>query len=347
MLSLVEHRSPTLEGFRTAFRRPQFVLGEIIWRWSFGVAVLAALAYCFWQYLDSLTVTNAERFLLGTSQPALVGRAISQIFRGSAPRLVAAILVLALLLAFAWIIISSLSRRALVGVIADYAHTRVPESAELSTLPSCNASLLGLNALRVSVALAAFIGVYAAWLAAVKIGAQPAASPGTAFSIFMAIVFLVGLAALFLNWFLSFAAVFVVLRGSSTFAAIVDAVEFCMSRLGAVLAPSIWFGLAHVVLFCLATGAAFFALGFGAFLPGIATVTLIAVITLVYFAVVDFLYLGRLAAYIFVLEGFDLLPLAAPPAAPPEPPQTRFVVEDSRVDPDDLILSDVPVPSQS
>ena len=48
--------SPTLEGFRAAFRRPSLTLAEVAWRWTVGgVAGALFLFYCF-EFLDSVTV---------------------------------------------------------------------------------------------------------------------------------------------------------------------------------------------------------------------------------------------------------------------------------------------------
>ncbi len=307
--------------------------------------MLAALVFLFGEYLDSLTVTNAEMFLLGTSQPALIARAIQRIFHGSAPRLIASLIVLAIGMAVAWIIISSLSRRAIISAVLDDLRSHADDWRGTYPLRISNFALGGLNALRVALAVAAIIGYVAAALAVAGLGGQ-SGSPAAAFAIFAALVFFVTAAWLLLNWFLSFAAIFVVTQGCGTFRAIVLSGQFCMDRLGRVLAPSAWFGLAHLVLFCLATGAAFFALGFAPFLPPVLTLAMVALVTLIYFAVIDFLYLGRLTAYLYAVEDRDAAPMV--PELPPSPPETppSSVVE-SRMDPDELILSDVPVSSPS
>ena len=42
--------SPTLEGFRAAFRRPSLTFAEIAWRWSFGAAAVALFAFALLEY---------------------------------------------------------------------------------------------------------------------------------------------------------------------------------------------------------------------------------------------------------------------------------------------------------
>jgi len=100
----MKRRSPTLEGFQALFRLPALGLAEIAWRWSFGLAVTALLAFSFREYLSTLPVTAAEMFLLQTRQPALMLQVIARILQGSAPRAVTALMVLALAVTLAWIV---------------------------------------------------------------------------------------------------------------------------------------------------------------------------------------------------------------------------------------------------
>ena len=106
--------SPTIEGFRVALRRPSLSFAEISWRWVLG-ATTAALSsfYCF-EYLDTLPVTKADSALLSTRQPALVGRAITHILRGSLNRAALAALLASLALSLLWILAASMGRLATV-----------------------------------------------------------------------------------------------------------------------------------------------------------------------------------------------------------------------------------------
>src|SRR5713226_5754859 len=124
----MKQRSPTLEGFRAIFRQPSFGLAEIAWRWSFGVAAGLLLTFSFLEYLDTLPVTRGELFLLRTHHPILISQAITHIFRGSAPRVVVAAIVLALALAVAWIVIASLGRAVTVKALLDYFQERGAET---------------------------------------------------------------------------------------------------------------------------------------------------------------------------------------------------------------------------
>src|SRR5579862_1668198 len=106
----MKRRSPTLEGFRALFRLPMLGFAEIAWRWSFGFAVTALFAFSFREYLATLPVTASEMLLLRTGQPVLVFQAIARIVQGSAPRVIASVIVISLALTLAWIVLASLGR---------------------------------------------------------------------------------------------------------------------------------------------------------------------------------------------------------------------------------------------
>jgi hypothetical protein len=136
-----------------------------------------------------------------------------------------------------------------------------------------------------------------------------------------------------LNWLLSLAALFVVADGEDTFGAMRAAVDFCRTRFGPICAVGTWFGLAHLGVFTIATFLAFLALGLIGLLPLAITFMGVLFVTLLYFAVADFLYVGRLAAYVATLE-LPAVPVAeALPSIPPRSP----------IDQSELILSDLQI----
>ncbi len=349
----MKQRSPTLEGFRAIFRRPSFGLAEIAWRWSFGVAAGLLLTFSFLEYLDTLLVTRGELFLLRTHHPILISQAIAHIFRGSAPRVVVAAIVLALALAVAWIVIASLGRAVTVKALLDYFQERGAETRP-NTPPlrfwrgreenRRLRSLAGLNFLRVGVTLAAVVGFRGALLLAGFALPKADPSPGSAVLIFLMLVMFVGLAWSAVNWFLSLAAIFVVGEGRDAFGAVTAAVDLCRCRTGPVFAAATWFGLGHLVAFVLATSVVAFPLAFAGVLPAGVVLGGVLLVTLLYFAVVDFLYMGRLAAYVCVVEGPETPPAHEMAAEPPNGTQHSALSTPpgSRVDPEELILSDIP-----
>src|SRR5215469_16478885 len=96
--------SPTLEGFRVAFRRPSFTLGEIMWRWCFGATGIALFFFAIFEFLNTLPVTNGELLFLRTRHPYFVSHAIAHILRGSLGRAVMSSVVALVMLALLWMI---------------------------------------------------------------------------------------------------------------------------------------------------------------------------------------------------------------------------------------------------
>jgi len=335
-------RSPTLEGFRAIVRRPSFGLAEIAWRWSFGAAAWFLLAGTFAAYLNTLPVTRGDVLLLKSRHPVLVSQALQHIFRGSGFRVVEALIVQGLCLAAGWIVVAALARAAITRELLNYFGEQA--SAAQPTPGDRRGwqlrTVLGLNSLRVGATLAAAVGCLAALRAGSAASPDNDPSPGSAFLVTLCVALLVWLAWSVINWFLSLALVFVVAEGRDAFDALVAAVDLCSRRRGAVFAVGTWFGLAHLVLFVIATTVVAFPLSFAPLLPAAMTLGGVLLVTLLYFALVDLLYAGRLAAYIALLTFPDETPALLPA------PQTFLnLLPNSRVDQEELILGDLPASS--
>lgn len=362
--------SPTLEGFRAAFRRPSLTLAEIAWRWTVGAAATALVAFSLFEYLDTLPVTGGDILLLRTRQPILIGQALGHIFRGSAPRIVMAELLAAVALTCLWIVAAAMGRATTVRGLIDYFSERrkstmggeelvpVADLAAPSPKGSPLGLLLQLNFLRAALALAALLGLVgtlilvhvlsaglsnsagSAGLTSVNSAQSVDPVAGVAFLLFFPLAGLIFLAWSTLNWVLSLAGVFAVLDGDirkDALGALSAAVSFCRERSGAVFAVSTWTGLAHLTLFVVATTVVSVPLTLARIVPPRAVVAAVILGTVAYFAVADWLYMARLAGYVCIAEMPQelLAPIApAPLPAPPAPHTT--------VDRDEPILSDVP-----
>jgi hypothetical protein len=315
-------------------------VAEITWRWSYGAAATALLSLSFLEYLDTLPVSKKDLFLLRSRQPGLISRALSHILAGSGPRAIAASIVLGLTLSLAWIVVSAFGRAATLKSMLSYFWAKEPEK----TFPFHVRALVGLNFLRTGALLSALVGSVGAMVLGGMASSEKDPSPGLAMLIFMAVFMLVWSAWSMVNWLLSLASLLVAARGKDTFGAIAASVGFFREHLGAVLAASTWFGLAHLVALSVASSVVAFPLAFAGVLPGGVVFGGVLLVGLLYFAVADWLYLGRLGAYVWILEGPEIEPvleiIAEPPVTRPSAPIEPI---DERVDPDDLILSDIPV----
>ena len=288
------------------------------------------------EYMDSLAVTRADRLLLRTRQPELAARAIHRIFEGSAFRFTEAGILLVIGLTVAWIVLASLGRTATVrSVIDEFGLTRAAK--ESGTL----LSLFGLNFLRTALTLAALTSAIGAMLIASSFWASTHVSAAEASRLFFLLLFCISMAWLVLNWLLSASAIFVVADGRRALAAIADTVRLCRQRPGPVFSAGALFGTAHVAAFVLASGAGFMVLGaLGSIPAGFVWLTQ-WILIVAYCAVADFLYSGRLAAYVLIIRGEEAAAILGPPRFPALPPSDAR----SAVDQDELILGDVPLPA--
>jgi hypothetical protein len=331
----MNRRSPTLEGFAAMVRQPSFGMAEIAWRWSFGLAASFLLIVSSLEYLDTLPVTARDMFLLRTGQPPLVGKALARIFQGSSPRVVLAGLILIPALALAWMILGSIGRAAtLKGLVQYFRDDATPRDSGTPVR-----SLFGLNFFRVAATFAAALGCLGAILLGGAVSTPKSPAPGSAFLIFLMTAMLVWLAWSTVNWFLSLSSVFVVADGQDTFGALSSAVSLCRSRAGSVFAAGTWFGLAHLTAFFVATSVVAFPLAFLGVLPAAVVFGGVLLVTLLYFAVTDFLYVGRLAAYVAIVE------LPVPVEAPAAPMPTAIPLA-TTIDKGELILCDALLSTQ-
>jgi hypothetical protein len=340
--------SPTFEGFRAALRRPSLTFAEIAWRWTAGAVAWALSLFWFVEYLDTLPVSNADATLLATRQPLLVGKAITHILRGSLSRGVLAVSLTAIALSLLWIVAASMGRTATVRALLDYFRRGAASTAftrDEATKARPFGSLIGLNFLRVAVALASFLALVGAAILAGFASPDQNPQPGLAFILFLPLAVLICMLSWALNWLLSMACIFAVRDGKDGLSALSAAVAFSRERSGPVFAVSTWTGLAHLAAFSVATSAVSLPLAFIPIAPARLILATVILGTLAYFSVVDWLYVARLAGYISIAEMPADWALSVSRSAPP-PTGQRFAPSPAQtaVDRDEPILSDIPTP---
>jgi len=316
------------------FRQPSLGLAEVAWRWSFGFTAVVLLLLGVREYLETLSVTNSELFLLRTRQPTLVSEAIARIFHGSAPRVVLALIVLAAGLALLWVWVASVGRSiTLYRILAIFRDSSAHPGLRLGAMAE-------IHFLRVAISLCAVLAGAAAFLIAARVSTPQDPSPGSVFLIFSMLVLFIGATWSFLNWLLSLSSIFVITEGRNGLSALSRAVSFLRDHSGAVLATGTWFGVSHVALFLTFSSVVAFPLAFAEILPAATVLGGVLLITLLYFAAADFLYVGRLSALVAILEAPPIVDLPALPVS--SEPLARLQEESGRVDQDEVILSDQP-----
>jgi hypothetical protein len=335
--------SPTAEGFRAAFRRPSVTLAEIMWRWTAGATTAALFVFGLFEYLSTLPVTNGELLFLRTRHPYLVGEAIAHILRGSLNRVVISGLFATMMVGLLWIVAASVGRIATVRGLLDYFRRDVAGSVATDDSGASFPALVRLNFLRAAVAVAAVIGFAGASIVAGFASPASNPQPGVAFFLFLPLAVLICWVWWALNWLLSLAGLFAVRDGEDAVGAISAAVVFCRERTGAVFAVSTWTGLAHLVAFVGASVVVSMPLGFAGLVPWRLLVLGMAFVTVVYFAVADWLYMARLAGYVCIAETPEALLRPSPPAPPLLAPVAGPPLQ-TTIDRDEPILSDLSNP---
>jgi len=320
-----------------------------MWRWCFGATGVALFFFALFEFLNTLPVTNGELLFLRTRQPYLVSEAIAHVLRGSLTRAVMSVMVAILLLVLLWMIAASFGRMATVRALLEYFRVKFaqrmaamdfatsPDQADDRRARNPFQSLFDLNFLRVSVALGAVLALVGATVLAGL--ASPAAhlQPGLFLLLWFPMMGLILVLWWALNWFLSLAGLFVVRDAADAMGAISAAVSLCRERTGAVFAVSTWTALAHLAAFVGATTVAALPLSTLGILPGRVILLGVAVLTLAYLALADWLYIARLAGYVCIAQTPEAcLAPPPPPFSPPAPPTME-----TAIDRDELILSDV------
>ncbi|MGA9511370.1 MAG: hypothetical protein WBV55_22300 [Candidatus Sulfotelmatobacter sp.] len=336
-------QSPTIEGFRTVFRQPSLTFAEISWHWTLGAtAAVLACFYCV-EYLDTLPVTSADVTLLSTRQPALVERAIAHILSGSLNRAMLAALLVALSLCLLWIIAASVGRLATVRALLDYFRSDVtyfPANMAGGQKPRPVPALISLYFLRVVLLLAVILALGSAAIVVSFASTSANPRPGLGIILFLPAAGFICMVGWMLNWWLMLAGIFAVRDGEDALASVSAAVTFSREHLGAVFAVSTWTGLAHLVAFSIAMSVVAFPIALAQVVPARLVIAGIALVTLAYFAVADWLYMARLAGYVYIAER-----PAALAATTPLPPATlggNVTQVEPSIDRTESILSDLP-----
>jgi hypothetical protein len=334
------HISPTAEGFRAAWRRPSLTLAEIAWRWTIGAAATTVFLFGLFEYLSTLTVSNAELLLLRSGQPYLVGQALAHIARGTLGRVMLSTMFAALMLSLFWSVAGALGRVATVRGLLGYFRRGVASANDRPARARLH-SLVRLNVLRAAVSGAAILGFAGAFIIAGFVSTAEHPRPGLAFLLFLPLAGLVWIIWGGLNWLLTLAAIFAARDGENAMAALSAAATLCREHTGAVAAVSTWTGLAHLVAFVGATTIVGMPLGFVAIVPWRLVLAVMILITLAYFALADWIFMARLAGYVCIAEMPEALLVS--PALSSESPSAicSSPLLQTTIDHNEPILSDV------
>jgi hypothetical protein len=307
-------------GFRAVVRQPALVLGEIAWRWAFGAAAWTLVIFAFRRIFAHVDITQAELLLARHSDLFLIADACAHILVQVLPQLGHECLVLAPAIAVLWIAAATLGRAITLqslfstALIPSEDAPRLNEAGALEPRDLRFGSLLALNFIRAVFTLATLI----AFLGALFLTglAMPVQNPAAAALVGILVAAMIGFFWAVVSWFLALAPIWIVRDGRPAFSSIADSVDLYRRGQGLYLGIASWFGFLRAAALIVAFVAALLA---SRATPA-TSIALCVVIALLYFAVADFLYIARLAAFVALEESFQPSAVSSQPMAPvPEP----------------------------
>lgn len=318
-MSRASASTPFRDGFAALGHEPALLAAELAWRWCFGFCALTLGVVSIGLYLDSLRVSKADQFLLGTVQPQLLAEALRHIFRGSLSRFLLEQAVLIFGLTLLWSFASTVGRAAtLRRLVAMFSTGDEPESPEWHFRSIFVLQLMRAMWTQIALAVGVALFLYGSVMAA----------DGRAFAAALSISFGVGFAALvgfYLNWYLGIAPLFCIRNGAGARDAVDQALSFSAAHSGRLslmgvgffLLRSIWAGAMWLVLMA--------PLNLAGKIDGRWIGLLMGAVVLVYFAGADLLNLARWGSYVSLTYD-EPRPIAAQ-GLPPQPAPEMLALE--------------------
>ena len=311
-------RSPFQEGFAALREEPLLWLAELTWRWCFVLAAWLLALSAAAVFLDSVKVSELDRFLLSTMQPTLEWSALNHIFHGALLRVVwiklAVVAGLTVLWSFAAAVGRAASLRRLIPLVGG---EDCDEYCGWQFRP-----MLELHLVRALWSWTALTCLAVSFLLGTTMQQQQHAARAAFFYVFgvaLSVVF-----GVMLSWFFGLAPLFCIRNQASAREAMSLTIDFCDRQGGRLFGLSLGFLALRLVW----AGSMFFLVLAPASLSkhvSIGWVLLMMVfLFLIYLAGADALCLARLSAYAALAE-LDAQPAPEPYSSPAPQPQTDAI----------------------
>jgi len=292
------------EALRQVCRTPALLAMELLWRWSFGLGVLGLLLAAWGRVRPLLVLDEAELRTLDSADPIALASHVFALFEPYTPLLLRVGFWLAAGAAVLWVVAATLGRTVITRALICNEVRLQSETAgrePVPSTPSPNADFVAprwpahafLLAARVLMLLIPVIGYLSGVLLAALVGGvdDPLLTVPLLFAPVFASIVLWSL----VNWVLSLAPLFVERDGLSTLDAIVAALSFARRHRAELASIAGWNAALRTAVSTALTLAAIFTVAAGGSVW--LTVVLVAMETLAYLVLSDWLLVARLAAY--------------------------------------------------
>lgn len=282
------------EGFRIVRSDSALLPLELLWRWSFGLGLMALLFFAYAHLRQAILISDADQSAFSGHDPLAMATAAAGILAGSQPLLLRTFAQLAAVASVLWIAAATLGRGMLTRMIV----RRLATNYDLKIAADAPrwTSFAILTMARVLMLLILVIGYLVGTLIVASVSAF-GKNVLTAALIIFAAVAVSGLLWSWVNWVLSLAPILVARDGLSPLDSIIGAIAFIRRNGSRLIAIAIWNSTLRGLAATVITAAAAVTVAAHTALPGWAAAVLVVLETLLYLVVSDFLLLVRLAAY--------------------------------------------------
>jgi len=283
---MVKSSNPVAQSFRMVLRDPAVLLTEIGWRWSFGALATLILVLSGLSLLGSVHVSQIDRAAWRSNNPTMMAQAVASVLTDSG---------FSVLKQTAWVLPAISLLWCLFGAAA-----RAATLTRLSNSDVSFRSTLALHCTRALVMWLAGAGLVGALVMSARIatrGAEPDLLLYYALAFWSAV--LIGGLWATANWYLSLAGLCCLQTDTGFFRSTGQAIRLSRTHGGDLGGISLIFGVVRLAVLAIAFVLCVLPSSLMATAPRGYTAWVIAV-SLVYFAVADFLYISRMAAYLIV-----------------------------------------------
>jgi len=282
------------EGLRILRKNPALFFMELLWRWSFGLGLLALTFLAYSHLRQAILLTDADEQALSAQDPIALATAAANLITPVLPLLVRVCTQVFSIAAVLWVAAATLGRGLITRIIVGQFATGygVPIAADAPRW----VSFALLNFARVMMLSILVIGYLGGTFVAGLVGgwASSLLLPATIQFCSLAISFVLWS---YVNWVLSLAPIFVARDALAPLDATVEAIAFIRRHRSRLSAIAVWNSTLRGAAATVISLAGIFTAAASSSLPASAVSVLLVIETLAYFLISDFLLLARLGDY--------------------------------------------------
>jgi len=307
----VASATPVRNGWRAITRTPALILCEIAWRWTFGVALWAVLAYIAFSSLGQVRMSDTEIRVVRAFDPYATAYVLVRVMNAIVPVVLRVFSYTLPPLILLWIAAATMGRAATLKALLGDKCRPVRWSA-----------LVGVNLLRVIVLFAAVLAFVGSSILVGRLFRGQQELLGAAILLGLGVDLLILSVWSLLNWFLSLGPIFTMRDGAGTFQSFAASLDLFRERSGPYMGAAVGLGIVRLVLI---TGVSFLSLiplGMVGRSPLGGVIAIGITVALIYYALTDVVQIWRIAAYTSLATYEPEIPVPVVPVQPlPVEPQ--------------------------